>query len=219
MPNPQLLRRFRESVLKWYESHGRQFPWRNASANRYHRIMAEVLLQRTRAEAVAAFFPPFMREFPSWKRLSSASAERLQLCLQPIGLWRRRAASIQALAREMAQRNGRFPRDREEIEALPGIGQYIANAVLLFCHGEAQPLLDVNMARVLERFFGPRQLVDIRYDPYLQSLGKRAITCRRPAAMNWALLDLAALVCTSTNPGCCDCLLARRCRFAEETGA
>jgi hypothetical protein len=60
-------------------------------------------------------------------------------------------------------------------------GQYIANAVLLLCHGEPQPLLDVNMARVLERVFGPKKLADIRYDPYLQQLAMRIVQCKKPA--------------------------------------
>ncbi len=213
IPSARLLRYFRESLLKWSDSNGRCFSWRKASANNYQRIVAEILLQRTKADTVARFFPTFVREFPSWKRLSLASVHRLQHYLRPIGLWRRRAVSIQALSREMAKRNGRFPPDREDIETLPGIGQYIANAVLMFCYGACEPLLDVNMARVLERFFGPRQLADIRYDPYLQSLAKSVITCRIPASLNWAILDLAALVCVYTDPRCNLCPLSRCCKF------
>ena len=44
----------------------------------------------------------------------------------------------------------------------------VANAILLVCHEQPEPLLDSNMARVIERVFGPRKLADIRYDPYLQ---------------------------------------------------
>ena len=84
----------------------------------------------------------------------------------------------------MAKRNGRFPSTRVEVEALPGVGQYITNATLLLCHGEAQPLLDVNMARVLERVFGPRKLVDIRYDPYLQNLAFEIVQCKGAKELN-----------------------------------
>ena len=213
--SPQSLRRFRISLLKWYEQHGRRFPWRRASASKYRLVIAEVLLQRTRAETIAGFFPDFVREFPSWELLSSAGVGRLRRYLQPIGLWRRRATSIQALAREMSKRNGRFPKDREAIEALPGIGQYIANAVLLFCQGRPQPLLDVNMARVLERVFGPRKLADIRYDPYLQELARNTVRCKNPAKLNWAILDLAATTCLVRNPRCKECPLASLCRAAQ----
>jgi len=200
-------------MLHWYSSNGRSFPWRKASASNYQYIIAEVLLQRTRAETVADFFPKFIEEFPSWKKLSSVSVTRLQRYLQPIGLWRRRATAIQALALAMAARNGRFPKSREAIEALPGIGQYIANAVLLFCHGEAQPLLDVNMSRLLERYFGPRKLADIRYDRYLQALSREVIDCDDPVSMNWAILDFSAMVCKSKNPLCNECTVSEQCRY------
>jgi len=199
----------------WYDENGRKFPWRKRSTSKYQTIIAEILLQRTRAETVAGFFPDFVREFSSWKRLSSARVERLQRHLRPIGLWRRRAASIRRLALEMAKRNGRFPRNRSEIEELPGIGQYIANAVLLFCHGVPQPLLDVNMARVLERVFGPRKLADIRYDPYLQELAQKVVRCKIPAKLNWAILDLAATTCLAKEPRCENCPLDSMCLSAR----
>ena len=93
------------------------------------------------------------------------------------------------------------------------VGQYIASAVLLFCHDQPEPLLDVNMARVLERYFGPREFADIRYDPYLQSLARKVVSCRRPAQMNWAILDLAALVCRTHSPRCGECPVAKGCRY------
>jgi A/G-specific adenine glycosylase len=89
--------------------------------------------------------------------------------------------------------------------------------VLLFQHREAQPLLDSNMARVLERFFGPRTLADIRYDPYLQALAKAVVSCDRPIAMNWAILDFASLVCQN-RPLCNACPVNRTCRFESRSG-
>ncbi len=134
-PSTTSIKQFRAHLLEWYEKSGRKFPWRNPSTTSYQCIIAEILLQRTRATTIAKFFPIFTRKFSSWRKLDKAKIEELQLFLQPIGLWKRRASSIKELANEMVKRKGRFPLEREEIESLPGIGQYIANAVLLFCHG------------------------------------------------------------------------------------
>jgi A/G-specific adenine glycosylase len=213
---PRKISLFQVNLLKWFESNERKFPWRRHSTSKYQYIIAEILLQRTRAETVAIFFLNFIQDFPSWKQLREADEEKLQHYLQPIGLWRRRAASIHSLAKEMASRNGRFPSDRKEIEELPGIGQYITNAVLLFCHDEPQPLLDTNMARVLERVFGPRKLSDIRYDPYLQDLALKVVCCETPKKINWAILDLAALVCLIRNPVCNICPLSTMCKWNNE---
>lgn len=215
--NSSLVHLFRENILAWYDNNGRRFPWRNKSASCYKVIIAEVLLQRTRAEVVSKFYHEFIREFPSWRKLSKATESSLANFLRPIGLWRRRASSINLLSKEMAQRHGKFPKSREEIETLPNVGQYIANAISLFCHGEPHPLLDTNMARVLERVFGPRKLSDIRYDPYLQSLALEVVQCERPKDINWAILDLASTICLPKNPRSSECPLNTVCLFAKRS--
>jgi len=146
----------------------------------------------------------------SWQALAAASESELATVLQPLGLWRRRAQVLRPLSAALARANGRFPSERASIEALPGVGQYIANSILLFCHGSSQPLLDTNMARVLERYFGKRRLADIRYDPYLQELASRVVEHEDSASVNWAILDLAALVCRP-RPRCSECPLSRDC--------
>ncbi len=195
----------------------RDFPWRSKSNSNYRNVIAEILLQRTHAETVAKFYPKFIERFPTWYSLSTSSTEEIGPFLKPIGLWRRRADSIKRLADEMYARGGRFPRERNDVEKLPGIGQYIANAVLLFCFGVPRPLLDENMARVIERFFGPRKLSDIRYDPYLQDTALRIVTVDDPISINWAILDFASLVCMSTNPKCAVCPLTEKCKFYKRT--
>ena len=131
-----------------------------------------------------------------------------------VGLWRRRSETLKKLATEMVKRKGEFPADRDELESLPGVGQYIANAIRLFCHGIPEPLLDAGMARVLERFFGPRKLADIRYDPYLQDLSKSVVSGENPSLLNWAILDIAALLCKHKEPTCDACPLVERCKFS-----
>jgi A/G-specific adenine glycosylase len=111
----------------------------------------------------------------------------------------------------MTQRRGRFPQNRLEIETLPGVGQYVANAIVMFAHGGHEPLLDSGAARVLERHFGPRTRADIRYDPYLQRLAKLIVQSRKAPRLNWALLDLAATVCRIRAPLCAECPLSLTC--------
>jgi A/G-specific adenine glycosylase len=213
-PSPNAAPSVRRALLRWFREKGRRFPWREEGVSLYKQVVAEVLLQRTRAETVAAFFEAFVTRFPGWQSLADSSVEDIGVFLKPIGLWQRRSVSLSALAREMASRQGVFPRTRNEIEELPGVGQYIANAILMFAHGQPEPLLDVNMARVLERVFGPRKLADIRYDPYLQQLSREVIRGTRAAEVNWAILDLAAKVCTISKPKCDICPIAKWCKYA-----
>jgi A/G-specific adenine glycosylase len=101
---------------------------------------------------------------------------------------------------------------------LPGVGQYIASAVLVTFFEQDEPLLDATMARVLERIFGRRKLVDIRYDPYLQVLSRRVIAGSQRLKLNWALLDLGALVCKQDRPQCPECPLKQNCKYYSELG-
>lgn len=219
LPPTEQIAWFRRRLRAWFSKNARSFPWREESASEYLRILSEVLLQRTRAQVAADFIPSFIRRYPSWSRIAQARPNDLREHLKPIGLWRRRAASLGNLANEMVRRNGQFPATRAELEELPNVGQYIANAVLLFCYGQRQPLLDVNMARVLERFFGPRKLADIRYDVNLQTVAKKIVSAKDPLRLNWAILDHAATVCRISNPLCDRCPFTKRCKFANTINA
>jgi len=205
---------FRLRLLKWFAEHGRSFPWRRPNESVYRMVVVEVLLQRTQAAAVSGFYRVFFRDFPSWRRLSMATLGSIEQSLRPLGLWRKRAIVLGRLAEAVSQRGGHLPKERGEIEALPGVGQYVANAIELIRWGRPRPLLDANMARVLERYFGPRLLADIRYDPYLQQLAHWVVDCKSPRALNWAALDLAAMVCRPW-PRCSACPIRRGCNRAR----
>jgi A/G-specific adenine glycosylase len=207
---------FRSNILQWFKIKGRHFPWRNRSATNYEKIMSEVLLQRTKAETVARFYPGILKKYPNWKRLGTAAIEELEVDLNPLGLYKQRAQRVFQLAREMKKRNGRLPKNYEEIKTIPMFGQYITNAVMLLVYEKPYPLLDVNMSRVLERFFGPRDMSDIRYDPYLQDLAYKIIDGPEPRVINWAILDFAAAVCKARNPACEECPLNGKCKFYRE---
>ena len=106
-----------------------------------------------------------------------------------------------------------FPSSREDIDKLPGVGQYVGNAIEMFCHDRPMPLLDTNMTRVIERVFKPRELVDIRYDPWLQGISKKLVTSKHAVQLNWALLDIGGIICRPKDPRCQECPLTESCSW------
>ncbi|MFY0690767.1 MAG: hypothetical protein JXR14_02460 [Paracoccaceae bacterium] len=204
----------RGKLLAWFEAHGRDFPWRRDSASQYERICVEVLLQRTRAEAVSQMYDAFFDRYPNWEKLAGAPIEELEQVLKPIGLWRRRARSINALATYAEKHGEIFSGGDAELSKVPAVGQYVANAIQLFQKGKPRPLVDVNMARFLERYLRQRRLTDIRHDPWLQEACGWLVTCENPVSTNWATLDHAALTCRTRAPLCPSCILERTCNFA-----
>jgi A/G-specific adenine glycosylase len=203
-------------LLMWYKKSGRRFYWRKKGLPQYKYIIAEVLLQRTKADTIAKFYPSFITEFPNWGSLANADLSAIELFLKPVGLYTQRALRLKNLATEMVKRKGRLPRDRKDLESIPFIGQYIANAVELVVFNQPSPLVDVNMARVIERFFGPRRMADIRYDPYLQELAYKIVNHPKAKHINWAVLDFAALICQARKPLCEKCLISRNCYFYKK---
>jgi A/G-specific adenine glycosylase len=208
---------FQTTLLEWYSKNGRKFLWRNKSATSYELIISEVFLQRTKAETVSKFLPLFFNEFPSWKQLGEATEEELTEIIKPLGLYNQRGKRLYKLAQELKLRSGRFPRERNQLEDLPMMGQYITNAFELYILKKKTPLLDINMARLLERFFGERKMADIRYDPYLQTLAYRVVNVDKSKELNWAILDFAALICKNQNPECKDCMLIKCCIYGRLT--
>ena len=202
-----------KDLVRWAEVNGRSFPWREPGATTYEKIVVEVLLQRTTASAVSGMYRAFVETFPGWDALAAASVEELQELLKPLGLWRRRAVSLLGLARYAASEGGRFPTDPAAHAPIPAVGQYVSNAVMMFQHGKPSPLLDVNMARVIERFVRPRRLADIRHDPWLQAAARWFARGKGAEKANWAILDFAALVCKARTPACSACPVRARCNF------
>lgn len=204
---------FQEKLLDWYQNNGRTFLWRNKSATNYELIISEVFLQRTKAETVSRFLPDFFKIYPSWKQLGEASEIELQEITKPLGLYKQRGNRLYKLAQELKKRNGRFPKERNQVTEMSMMGQYITNAFELYILNKKSPLLDVNMARLLERFFGRRKLADIRHDPYLQTLAYRVVNIDEPKKLNWSILDYASLICKKSKPLCFQCLLNSKCKF------
>jgi A/G-specific adenine glycosylase len=204
---------FQTKLLDWFVSNGRIFLWRQDGLTSYEIIIAEVLLQRTKAETIEKFYANFLTNYPNWEVLVNTSITDIEIALKPIGLYKQRAKRLQSLAVELSALNGLLPENREDLDKISMFGQYIANAVELQIFMRPKPLLDVNMARVLERYFGPRQLADIRYDPYLQNLSHQVVSHENSKQINWAILDFAALICKRRNPKCVICFLSVDCKY------
>lgn len=200
-------------LVDWYDQHGRDLPWRRKEASNYQRICVEVLLQRTKAETVAAHYDRFFAVFPGWAEIDQAREDQLREVLRPLGLWKRRAISLKGLARFVQARRGEFPRSRRALDEAPAVGQYVGNSIELFAHGARRPLLDINMARVLERYVRPRTRVDLRNDPFLQAASAWLVRRHDPVTVNWATLDFAASTCKARTPLCDTCGLRIRCAF------
>ena len=203
-------------LLSWFGHYGRQFPWRDSTMEPWQVVVVEILLQQTGAERIAAFTPAFFVDYPSLYALATADEQMLADRLAPLGLHNRRAGRLVALAGALLARDGRVPDSKAALQSLPGVGPYVAAAYLSTVLRQPEPMVDVNMARLIERLYGPRTLADIRHDPHINSIAHRLIhLAAQPREFNWAVLDLGAAHCRARSPSCVGCPLLEVCPFGR----
>src|SRR5207249_2917948 len=150
---PGKVRFIAQALLRWRKRAGRKFWWR-AERNQYRIALVEVLLRQTRAAPVENDIAQFVWEYSSPRLLAAAPLGTLIRDLRPFGLHRQRAEQLHALGQHLSKRGGKIPRSKEELLKLPGIGPYAASAIRCFAFGARQAVVDVNVARIIQRVFG-----------------------------------------------------------------
>ncbi|MFW9943552.1 MAG: hypothetical protein ACFFB7_00990 [Candidatus Sifarchaeia archaeon] len=201
----------RRTILKWFQRHGREFPWRH-SENPFHILLAEILLRRTTAAAVARVYPGFVRRFNEPDDLASARLLTLEKKVSSLGLQSVRARHLRETARKiLLQHNGAVPQEDVALRALPGVGRYVSAAVRNFAFGIAEPLVDGNVVHLVNRVFstgftGPN---DARAWLFMGQFGGR----KQQKQLYWGIIDIVAAVCLRRNPRCSQCPLNNRCDF------
>jgi len=202
---------FRKKLLRWHLDNARHFPWRETD-DAYQILLAEVLLQRTQAPQVAERYKGILVAFPTVHALASAPLETIQDVLRPLGL-AKRAITLKKMGEELVNRyDSRVPASVSKLMGLPGVGRYIATAAAVFAASAPYAVVDANVIRVLERFFGiTSRKRRARDDAALWRTAELLVPRRRSAKYNRALIDFAAVVCRPRNPLCPECPLHERC--------
>jgi A/G-specific adenine glycosylase len=206
-----VVRRARRALLRHYDRHRRDLPWRGTD-DPYAIWVSEVMLQQTRVETVRGRWRRFLDRFPDVVALAAASEDDVLHEWEGLGYYSR-ARSLRHAARVVVARHGgRLPGTVEGLRELPGFGDYTAAAVASIAFGRRVAVLDGNVARVLARWLGERR--DPRRAPVRRRLLAAAETLlvpRRPGDSNQALMELGATVCAPRRTDCARCPLAEAC--------
>lgn len=197
----------RHALLSWYSTHGRDLPWRK-TASPYRILIAELMLQQTQVPRVILKFKDFLRVFPSFAALSRATPGKVIAHWQGLG-YNRRALWIHAIAREVTSRHGgRLPHEYNDLRALPGIGDYTARAVRAFAFRKHEPVVDVNVRRVLSRVTrAPAEAIST-------DVARSFLPPGNAYDWNQALMDVGSMFCTARKPDCGICPLRLVCSSA-----
>jgi len=205
--------------MAWFECNQRRFPWRDTS-DPYAVLLAEKLLQQTAArEVVKNAFVELLNLHPTPASLARADIHSVQNVLAPLG-FQYRAQELLNLANTIVdEHGGSVPSTLPELKKLPGVGEYIARAVLSYAYGLDVPVVDTNVARFLYRVFNlPGRLpANPARKKSLISLAAALVPQGRSRDFNLAVLDLCALVCRPSNPLCSTCPILQQCAHGRRT--
>jgi A/G-specific adenine glycosylase len=202
-------------VQRWYAEHARDLPWRDPAASPWSVLVSEVMLQQTPVSRVLPAHAAWLARWPTPAALAAATAADAVRQWDRLG-YPRRAVRLHASAQLITARHGgKVPDSIAELRELPGVGSYTAAAVASFAFGHRHAVLDINVRRVLAR------LVSGQGQPGpAQSAGELALAesllpadGRRSAQWSVAIMELGALVCTASRPGCASCPLSDRCQW------
>ena len=204
------------ALLCWYRHRRRALPWR-LDRNPYRVWVAEVLLQQTRVAQAAPYFERFVRAFPTVTALARAPADRVLKVWQGAGYYARAHHLHTAARRLVRERGGSLPSTARELEALPGVGPYIARAVAAIAFGEPVVALEANGMRVAARW--SREEGDVR-TPAVRARLERALFAilprTDPGTFNEAVMELGETVCRPARPDCSVCPVSFACRAFRE---
>jgi len=208
---PPSARTIRAALLAWYDVHKRDLPWRK-SADAYHILVSEFMLQQTQVATVIPYYRRFLKAFPSVEALARAPESRVLKHWEGLGYYSR-ARNLRQSARIIAsEHGGRVPSAPGDLVRLPGIGRYTAAAVLSIAFGGKHPVLDGNVKRVVSRLFALAENGQTKTsENRLMEAAEGLLAPRRPGDFNQAMMELGATVCTAKNPTCESCPLTGLC--------
>lgn len=203
---------FSRAVLDWYALYGRKtLPWQ-IEKTPYHVWLSEVMLQQTQVVTVIPYFERFIRRFPDVAALAAAPIDEVLHLWTGLGYYARARNLHKAAKKIVADHQGRFPTDFDDVFNLPGVGRSTAGAILSLSQNQHYPILDGNVKRVIARCYavggwpGKKEV-----EQKLWQLSEEVTPKQGVAQFNQAMMDLGAMVCTRSKPKCDLCPLKQGC--------
>lgn len=194
---PDDLEAVRSRLVEWYETDHREFPWRETT-DPYRILVSEVMSQQTQLDRVIEPFEAFIDRWPTVEALAAAELADV------VGFWSSHALGYNSRARYLAEAavmiveeyDGRFPRDPDTLQELPGVGPYTANAVASFAFNDGDAVVDTNVKRVLHRAFDVTDR-----DAEFEAAANVLLPAGESRTWNNAIMELGGVVC-GTTPRC-----------------
>ncbi|CAM2010726.1 hypothetical protein [Acanthopleuribacter pedis] len=211
----QEIEAIRAALLAWGRDHFQNYPWRSEK-DPWLTFATEFLLQRTKADQVAAVYPAFKKRFPTVRAFVDGGDMAVDWLASRLGL-RSRCRFLWEAAVAIETRGGHPPEDVDELMQMRGVGQYIASAWLSLHRNQRALIADANVARWLSRMTGLPYNRDPRGKKWVYQLCEDLTPEDAFKAFNYAVLDFTMTVCVPKQPLCTPCVLQGLCNFGKKS--
>lgn len=200
-----------KSLLEWFKKHRRELPWRIEN-NAYSIWISEIMLQQTKIEAVKKYYERFMKELPTIQKLAEVEEDRLLKLWEGLGYYNR-ARNLKKAAIEIEEHyQGKMPEEFEELQKLPGIGEYTAGAIASIAFNKKVPAVDGNVLRVLSRVEASKENVLLPETKKKMTEKLKKMMPEEAGIFNEALMELGEIICIPNGvPLCKNCPLQEVC--------
>ena len=144
-------------LLQWYDSNKRTLPWRENS-NPYEIWISEVMLQQTQVKTVIPYYTRWIKKIPTIRSVARTDLNILLKLWEGLGYYSRCRNFYKASQIVEEKYNGNIPDSYSLFRKLPGVGDYIAAAVMSIAFNKNYPAIDGNLKRVISRYLGIKNL-------------------------------------------------------------
>jgi len=210
-PTSKKLFSFRRRIKEWYLTRKTNYPWRKTK-NKWHALVAEIMLQRTNADQVKPVYQKFVKNYRTPEDFLKKCSKNTNI-FKNLGLiWRNE------LLFESAKAISKYgiPNNKEKLLQIPGIGNYIASAFLSLHLNKRAVLIDSNIVRLYARYFGFSYDGETRRKKWFYELADSITPKRNIKEFNYSILDFSRNICTY-RPHCNECSLRRKCSYFEKS--
>ena len=199
-----------KDILCWYDNNKRDLPWRKTN-DPYKIWLSEVMLQQTRVETVIPYYNIWLENYKTIQSVAQTNLDKLLKIWEGMGYYSRCKNFYYASKEIIYKYNGIIPNQFDVFRSLPGVGDYIAGAVMSIAFNQSHTSIDGNHRRVISRILGIKNLSrhnKNRINNYL----KKLVAIDRPGDINQAIMDIGSTICKPKEVFCDFCPVQFSCK-------
>lgn len=180
-------------------------------------MIAEFMLQRTKAEQVLPVYLDFINKYTDVESLALAELEQIKDVTKHLGLHRRANQFLESAKFIVEAFHGKFPDNEELLRKVPGVGEYVSRAILSVCFNKSSNPVDSNIARFINRFYFLNLTGEIRRKKVILEKATALFHCNEPGKFLFAIVDFTTFICKPIKPLCHNCQLNSDCGYVKHT--